>query len=156
MIKLNSRDRCKPLHLLDMMFKCYAIIYNMKKTSIIILIIVLVALGATYATSNKTVNNPSTNSAENAPEGSIHNLPVPAGVSAARKQLAEDIKIDEGKILVMTAFEKEWSDSCLGLGGPAESCLMAITPGYEVTMQAEGKTYIYHTNTDGTAVRLQN
>lgn len=127
----------------------------MKKTSIIILILLLIELGVVYATSNKAVDNPSTNSAENAPEGSIHNLPVPAGVSAARKQLAQDIKVDEGKIVVMTAFEKDWSDSCLGLGGPAESCLMAITPGYEVTMQAEGKTYTYRTNKDGTAVRLQ-
>lgn len=93
------------------------------------------------------------NSAEGAPVGSIHNMPVPAGVSAARKQLAQALNIEESKILILTAFEKEWSDSCLGLGGPAESCAAAITPGFEVTMQAQGKTYVYRTNTAGTAVR---
>lgn len=95
------------------------------------------------------------NSAEGAPHGSIHNMPVPKGVGAARTQLAQDLKIGENKILIMTAYEKDWSDSCLGLGGPAESCAAVITPGYEVTMQAEGKTYVYRTNTEGTSVRKE-
>jgi hypothetical protein len=93
------------------------------------------------------------NSAEGAPAGSIHNLPVPSGVAAARKQLAQSLNIAENTIVIMTAFEKEWSDSCLGLAGPAESCAAVITPGYEVTMQAQGKTYVYRTNTAGTVVR---
>lgn len=94
-------------------------------------------------------------SADGAPAGSIHNMPVPAGVSAARKQLAQTLKIEESKVVIMTAYEKEWSDSCLGLGGAAEICAAVITPGYEVTMQAQGKTYVYRTNTAGTVVREQ-
>jgi hypothetical protein len=95
------------------------------------------------------------NSGEGAPVGSIHNLPVPPGVSAARRHVAQNLKIAEGKVVIMTAYEKEWSDSCLALGGPAESCAAVITPGYEVTMQAEGKTYVYRTNTAGTIVRSE-
>jgi len=91
-------------------------------------------------------------SAEGAPVGSIHNMPVPAGVNAVRKELAQTLQIKENKVVVMTAFPKEWSDSCLGLGGPAESCAAVITPGYEVTMQAQGKTYVYRTNTACTGV----
>jgi len=93
------------------------------------------------------------NSAEGAPVGSIHNMPVPAGVGAAREQLSQTLNTEESKIVIMTAFEKEWSDSCLGLGGPAESCAAVITPGFEVSMQAGGKTYVYRTNNEGTAVR---
>lgn len=95
----------------------------------------------------------SENSAEGAPVGSIHNLPVPEGVDAARKQLAQNLKIEENKVVIITAYERDWSDSCLGLGGPAESCAAVITPGYEVTLQAQGKTYVYHTNTEGTITR---
>jgi hypothetical protein len=95
------------------------------------------------------------NSAEGAPTGSIHNMPVPVGVGAARKQLAQVLKIEENKVVIMTAYEKEWSDSCLGLGGAAESCAAVITPGYEVTMQAQGKTYVYRTNVAGTVVRKE-
>lgn len=98
-------------------------------------------------------NSKTVNSAEGAPAGSIHNMPVPAGVSAARKQLAISLKIEENKVVIMTAFPKGWSDSCLGLGGPAEICAAAITPGYEVTMQAQGKTHVYRTNNTGTSVR---
>ncbi len=93
------------------------------------------------------------NSVEGAPVGSIHNMPIPAGVSAARKALAQSLKIEENKVVIMTAFPKEWYDSCLGLGGPAESCAAVITPGYEVTMEVKGKTYVYRTNNAGTAVR---
>ncbi|MDQ3076452.1 MAG: DUF305 domain-containing protein [bacterium] len=98
----------------------------------------------------------STNSAEGAPAGSIHNLPIPIGVAAARKSLTQNLKISESDVVIMTAFEKDWSDSCLGLGGPAESCAAVITPGYEVTMQAQGRKYVYRTNKEGTIVRSEN
>ncbi|MDQ3015028.1 MAG: hypothetical protein M3Q73_04130 [bacterium] len=101
---------------------------------------------------NQATSTP-TNSAEGAPKGSIHNLPVPEGVNAARKALAQNVKVAENSIVIMTAFEKEWSDSCLGLAGPDEMCAAVITPGFEVTMQAQGKTYVYRTNTSGTVVR---
>ncbi len=92
-------------------------------------------------------------SADNAPLGSIHNLPVPDAVAAVRTAVAKKLNISEGVVIIMTAYEKEWSDSCLGLGGPAESCLFAVTPGYEVVAQAAGKEYTYRTNADGTSIR---
>ena len=67
-------------------------------------------------------------SAENAPQGSIHNLPVPMGVQAARNALAAHLNVATNAIVILEAHEKDWSDSCLGLGGPAESCLAVITP----------------------------
>ena len=95
-------------------------------------------------------------SADNAPEGSIHNLPVPEAVAKVRSQVAKDLGVNEGVVIVMSAYERKWSDSCLGLGGPAESCLQAITPGYEVTVAANGQEYVYRTNQDGSAIREQN
>lgn len=94
------------------------------------------------------------NSAEGAPEGSIHNMPVPTAVQAAKDALAERLDVDVSTIVVLEAIETDWSDSCLGLGGPAESCLAAITPGYNVLLVQGGVEYRYRTNEDGTSVRI--
>lgn len=94
-------------------------------------------------------------SADDAPEGSMHNLPVPDAVAAVREMVATELGVEEGGVIVMSANEKEWSDSCLGLGGPAESCLMAITPGYEVTVLAESEERVYRTNADGSVIRAE-
>lgn len=95
------------------------------------------------------------NSAEGAPEGSIHNLPVPTAVQAAKDALAERLNVDVSTIVVLEALETDWSDSCLGLGGPAESCLAAITPGYSVLLVQSGVEYRYRTNGDGSSVRAE-
>ena len=92
-------------------------------------------------------------SADNAPPGSLHNLPVPQAVSAVKQYVAKNSGVSEGLVIVLTAYEKEWSDGCLGLGGPAESCLAALTPGYEITVQVQGTEQKYRTNADGSAIR---
>lgn len=128
----------------------------MKKTIIILVIIIAAVAGASYLRKDVAPGGTPTNSAEGAPEGSLHNLPVPTAVAEAKEQLALRLSIPKTTIVVMSAFEKEWTDGCLGLGGPAESCLMSITPGYEVTMEAEGKTYVYRTDESGLQVRAAN
>ena len=138
-------------------------LYCMKKIIIIILTLIVIILGYfTFSDFNKssvdetaTGGNPP-NSAEGAPEGSIHNLPVPEGVSAAKTALATRLNIDSSKILILEAMETDWSDSCLGLGGYAESCPAVITPGYNVLMQAKGKEYRYRTNETGTIIKAEN
>lgn len=139
-----------------------------KTTLTLFAIIILIIAAGIYAMQSKNAetvvqeipdNNrattTSTNSGENTPEESTHNLPVPAAVAAARKHLAQTLKITEGKIVIMTAFEKEWPDGCLGLPKTDEMCTKAIVPGYEVTMKAQGKTYIYRTNSTGSVLRVQ-
>ncbi len=90
------------------------------------------------------------------PGSSVHDLPIPPAVDAARNALATRLDVSNPKsILILTAFEKEWSDSCLGLPKEGELCAQAITSGYEVTMQKDGVEYIYRTNMDGTIVRAE-
>lgn len=95
-------------------------------------------------------------SGDNAPPGSIHNLPVPAGVAAARQALAARLSIDSSNVLILTAFERDWPNSCLGLERAGEFCAQVITPGYEVTMRAQGQAYVYRTNLEGSIVRAEN
>lgn len=104
---------------------------------------------------NDTTQSGTPTSADGAPPGSIHNLPVPEAVAAVRKLAATVAGVPESQVVILTAYEKEWSDGCLGLGGPAESCIQMITPGYEVTVSAGGKETVYRTNDSGTSIRKE-
>jgi hypothetical protein len=92
-------------------------------------------------------------SADNAPPGSIHNLPVPPAVAAVRKYVATRLGVKEGAVIVTTAHEKEWPDACLGLGGSDEMCAQLITRGYEVMTQTASTKMTFRTNMDGSEIR---
>jgi hypothetical protein len=72
---------------------------------------------------------------------------------AARETLAARLGVDSNDIAVESAEAQEWSDSCLGLGGAAESCLQVITPGFAMVLTHNGTEYRYRTDIDGTVVR---
>ncbi len=75
--------------------------------------------------------------------------------AAAREDLAQRLSMDEADIEITQVEERTWSDSCLGLGGPAESCLQALTPGFRVELVAQGGTYFYRTDQTGASVRIE-
>lgn len=77
----------------------------------------------------------------------------PEAVERARSWLAArlDLRLDE--VEVLASERREWSDSCLGLGGPAESCLAAMTPGWLVELEAAGRRYEVRTDETGQAIR---
>jgi hypothetical protein len=77
-----------------------------------------------------------------------------AAVAAARAHLARELGVDEAEIDVISFEHTEFSDSCLGLGGPAESCLDAITPGWLIMLDVQGQTYEVHTDETGQNVRI--
>lgn len=74
--------------------------------------------------------------------------------TAATASLANELGVAAEDIEVLSAEPTEFSDSCLGLGGPAESCLQAITPGWLVMLSAGGQEYELHTDETGQQVRL--
>jgi len=131
----------------------------MKKIGIIIVILIIVifiVFGTIFFLADtKDDGGDIPTSADNAPPGSIHNLPVPDAVRAVRTLVAEELGIGEGVVIIMSAFEKQWSNSCLGFGGEGEFCAQVITPGYEVTVQAQGSQSVYRTNADGTLIRME-
>lgn len=80
--------------------------------------------------------------------------PLPQAVEAAVKaKLIEEI--GNAAVQVERYSRETWSDGCLGLGGPAESCLAALTEGWKVELidTASGKRYVYRTNLNGDSVR---
>lgn len=82
---------------------------------------------------------------------------TPAEVPAAANQrqvLAMQLGLDLDAVEIVEVEAVTWSDSCLGLGSPVELCLQAETPGYRIMLAANGAAYVYHTNEDGSTVRL--
>jgi hypothetical protein len=78
---------------------------------------------------------------------------MPAPVLNARAWLAAQLGINVDQVEIVDFTTQDWTDSCLGLGGAAESCLQAITPGYQVTLRAGGQEYEVRTNAAGDGIR---
>lgn len=77
----------------------------------------------------------------------------PQAALAAQNALADTLGVDVEEILIAKIEQVEWTDSCLGLGGPAESCLQVITPGFRVVLVHGDTGYTFHTNSDGSVIR---
>jgi heat shock protein HslJ len=78
---------------------------------------------------------------------------LPPAVLEAQNWLAEQVGLALGQVEIVSFDRVEWTDSCLGLGGPAESCLQVITPGYRLIVMAGGQEYEVRTDETGTAIR---
>lgn len=89
------------------------------------------------------------------PTTSTPEATLPEDVETAVKA-ALAAEIGDMETVVDSYSQQTWSDGCLGLGGPAEFCLAALTKGWQVELvdSATGDRYTYRTNEDGSAVRL--
>ncbi len=77
-----------------------------------------------------------------------------AAVANSRQDLAEQLNVDPSVITVVSVEHVDWPDGCLGVQAPGVMCTMIITPGYRVTLEANGKQFEYHTNETGDVARL--
>ena len=68
--------------------------------------------------------------------------------------LATQANIAATDLRLVSAEQVEWTDSCFGLGGPAESCLQAMTPGWLLIFEAGGRQYEVRTDQAGSNFRL--
>jgi hypothetical protein len=66
--------------------------------------------------------------------------------------LAENLGLTPDKIKLISTEAVEWPDSCLGVTTEGIACAEVITPGFRVTLEADGKTIEYHTNEDATVI----
>jgi hypothetical protein len=75
-------------------------------------------------------------------------------LTAAIADLTEQTGIQADKITLMSMEAVEWSDSSLGC--PQEGFMYAqvITPGYLIVLEADGESYSYHTDQEGSSVVL--
>jgi hypothetical protein len=135
---------------------------HMNKTGYIALtVVLLIIIGGVWLAYTQSDTAPTTNqmpvtSGENPEPGStVHDLPVEPAAAAARLDLAGKLGVAEKSIVILNIEERTWTDGCLGLGGPAESCLQALVEGFRVEMLAHGTTYFYRTDATGASLRQE-
>lgn len=78
----------------------------------------------------------------------------PAAALEAQRALAERLGLSTDEVAIVSTEQMEWSDSCLGLGGPAESCAQVITPGWLVVFEANDQQHEAHTDETGANIRF--
>lgn len=117
-----------------------------------IYIIGVLLFSALAAMGFRTINKPTIVE----PQGQQPNAPaIEPGEDSAVQAVSQDIAKRTGvKPEIISVIAKNWSNSCLGVEKPGIMCAQIVTPGYEIKARAQGKEYIYHTNSNGKAVIL--
>lgn len=81
---------------------------------------------------------------------------LPNAVSEQVKQtFANDLDVPMSEVGIERYSRETWSDGCLGLGGPAESCLAALTDGWQleaVHFETQTRAY-FRTDFTGDQIR---
>lgn len=81
------------------------------------------------------------------------NLPK-AVKDAVLEAASRRLDLSTGKLTILEAEQRTWSDGCLGLGRANESCIASLVPGWRVVIGASEQSLVYHTNTTGSVIRL--
>ena len=79
----------------------------------------------------------------------------PVAAIKARESLAAELDLRVEDVTIVSQEQMTWSDSCLGLGGAAESCLQAEVDGWLVELSVDGETYRARTDWLGEQVRFE-
>lgn len=94
---------------------------------------------------------PTTEEAPSSPEDML----PPEVMVEIQNQISEVLGISLDQIKIETVERREWSDSCLGLGEPDESCLQVVTPGWLVAFSIDGQEYRFRADEAGTTIRQE-
>lgn len=70
------------------------------------------------------------------------------------EKMADEFNFPVDAIKLKFVEAVTWSNSGLGCAKPNEIVLMVLTPGYKITLDYAGHSYIFHTNSSGSAIRL--
>lgn len=67
-------------------------------------------------------------------------------VRLAVEDLSRRLGVTRDQIQVRVVEKAEWRDSSLGCPEPGKAYAQVITPGYRIVLEAQGKTYEYHSD----------
>jgi hypothetical protein len=67
-------------------------------------------------------------------------------VALVKGHLAQKLNIAVDQILLADVKPVVWRDAGLGCPKPGVDYIQMETPGYNISLQADGKTYTYHTD----------
>lgn len=75
-------------------------------------------------------------------------------VLEARQRLAQQLHVELVEVEIGDVTAKQWPNACLGAPYANERCAQVQTPGYRIPLTLHGQPYLYHTNQDGSELRL--
>jgi hypothetical protein len=87
-----------------------------------------------------------------APDASTETLPTPVA-RQVKREIAKTFKIPVSQLKVVAAQARTWN-GCYGLPAPNAACTMIAISGWQVIVTGQQRTWVYHTNQDGSQVRL--
>ena len=67
-------------------------------------------------------------------------------VALVRQDLTSQANVPDGQITTVSVASVSWPDSSLGCPKPGIMYSQIVTPGYRITLQANGTSYEYHTD----------
>jgi hypothetical protein len=73
---------------------------------------------------------------------------------AAINALMEQLSLSADKIKLASIEAVTWPNGCLGIVRMGAMCTENEVPGFKIVLEADGKTYEFHTNQDGSIVML--
>lgn len=79
---------------------------------------------------------------------------TPGAALAAVQVLAQQLQLNLDQVEIVNVEPAEWPTTCLGLPAPGELCPEMVTPGYIVTLLANGQSYVYHSDETSGNLRL--
>ena len=79
---------------------------------------------------------------------------TPQAILAAQQWLASQLAVAAEQVQVSEVEQAESTDSYLGLGRPNESCLQAVTPGWQAVFEINGHRFEVRTDQTGSVIRL--
>ncbi len=85
----------------------------------------------------------------------VENVLPPDVALNIRNQVSEILGVPVESLQLETLEPMEWPDGCLGLGGPDESCVAAVTPGWLLVFSADGQEYRFRADQTGTVIRQE-
>ncbi len=84
------------------------------------------------------------------PAGSAPEPAIPPGaasaVELARQQLTSQTGVSSDQIRVVSVTSVQWPTSALGCPQPGRFYAQVVTPGYQIILEAAGRTYEYHSD----------
>ncbi|MBW4473756.1 MAG: hypothetical protein KME45_25775 [Stenomitos rutilans HA7619-LM2] len=76
--------------------------------------------------------------------------------TAVLRAHAREFNLPINTLRVVSFSQETWSDGCLGLGKPEESCLTALVNGWRVEVGNNAERWFYRTDRTGSSLRMEN
>jgi len=120
----------------------------MKRVLFIVTLLILISTAC--APAGQATEEPSISNEDSTPT----NIPVDLSPAqrAALTALSEQLNLTTNEIAVVSTEAVIWPDGCLGVVRIGVMCTQAEVPGFKIVLEADGNSYEFHTNQDGSVV----